>query len=501
MARALQRLGLWVALSVAALEGTAQANGAGVAGHSGRTGAICTQCHYAYNRNLRVSVELLNQDLTPAVQPVSPLNIYTFRLTQTYATPVGFKGGFNLVVGDANGTSGTMLVHAGQEGATQILGGEATHASEQTSTNVSGTHKLEWLVDWYPPAIGDPGGPATPVRVFAAATKSNAVVTATEVRALSAVSNTPNAMGAPECGPATVAGFDPSVCGVEVTVAPADCLDLDGDGYLPVECVFEVDRGGGDCDDNVETTYPDAPELCNFADDDCDFDTDEGFVFQGVALGEACDDADADKCANGTVECSGDGLAAVCFETVNVSEICGNDIDDDCDGTKDETTGLTWEGKPFGETCDSAGDDDLCQFGRVGCEANLPACVNDQATPEFCGNNRDDDCDGTNDEQPCLGIPDSGIPMPDAGPPPPPDAAGQDSAVADAALPDPPDAAMAPDAAPDAAVAIPDAGAPASPPPEEEPPLCDCSSVPTGTAWLGMAAIGMVVPLSRRRRR
>ncbi len=56
--------------------------------------------------------------------------------------------------------------------------------------------------------------------------------------------------------------------------------DLDGDGWgdestgLFSWCSVpgRVEQGG-DCDDQVETTYPDAPELCNDVDDDCNPDT------------------------------------------------------------------------------------------------------------------------------------------------------------------------------------------------------------------------------------
>ena len=84
-------------------------------------------------------------------------------------------------------------------------------------------------------------------------------------------------------------------------------LDADGDG---------VSLCDGDCDDDDPTVSPAQPELCNFIDDDCDGEVDEGFL-----------DLDGD----GAAECT---------------EIC-NGLDDDSDGTVDEgysdgATTATW---------------------------------------------------------------------------------------------------------------------------------------------------------------
>jgi hypothetical protein len=58
-------------------------------------------------------------------------------------------------------------------------------------------------------------------------------------------------------------------------------IDNDADSHLPVEC------GGGDCDDDDETVFAGAPELCDYTDNDCDGEVDEGIAY--VPLGASRD--------------------------------------------------------------------------------------------------------------------------------------------------------------------------------------------------------------------
>ena len=141
-----------------------------------------------------------------------------------------------------------------------------------------------------------------------------------------------------------------------VSPRPYTDEDLDGDGWY----------SGEDCDDQDPLTYPEASELCDGRDNDCD--------------GEVpADEVDADR--DGSRLCDGDCDDADPWTHPDAPEQC-DDVDNDCDGTVDEGV-----------------HDDLDGDGFTACEGDChggdPSVYPD--APEGC-DGVDNDCDGTSDE-------------------------------------------------------------------------------------------------------
>ena len=97
---------------------------------------------------------------------------------------------------------------------------------------------------------------------------------------------------------------------------------------------FDEDQSDAclDCNDDDSSVFPGAEETCDGLDNDCDPSSADGS--EDPENGTACDGLDTDLCVEGIQACSGGVL--VCSDTTDSSlEICGNAIDDDCDGLTD----------------------------------------------------------------------------------------------------------------------------------------------------------------------
>ncbi|MGB3211988.1 MAG: putative metal-binding motif-containing protein [Desulforhopalus sp.] len=184
-------------------------------------------------------------------------------------------------------------------------------------------------------------------------------------------------------------GIDEDCDGVD-SVDTAN-IDNDGDGFTPVT---------GDCDDTDGSINPNAIEVCSDAiDNNCN-----GLVDiqdpNAVDCPVTCIDNDGDTYAVdngdcGPVDCN-DTDSAI---NPGVEEVCGDNVDNDCDGSVDEGCDITCP--------DADGDgyeDATC--GGTDCNDNDPA-VN-PAIAEICGNDVDENCNGTSDDV-CLTCPDGSL--------------------------------------------------------------------------------------------
>ncbi len=162
--------------------------------------------------------------------------------------------------------------------------------------------------------------------------------------------------------------------------------DADGFGVVGIgACVCQPTAPwtaliGGDCDDEVQSTSPNAPEACNLVDDDCDGDTDEKIA------GSPCIVENEWGGCSGVATC--ENGAGVCKGKEPGPESC-NGSDDDCDGSVDEGTS--------GELCIADNQYGSCSGTLLCLGAAGLICDADDAKKEVC-NNEDDDCDSQIDE-------------------------------------------------------------------------------------------------------
>jgi hypothetical protein len=132
-----------------------------------------------------------------------------------------------------------------------------------------------------------------------------------------------------------------------------------------------------DCDDNESATHPNAEEVCDGLDNDCDGTVDEDLGSISCGTGQCL--AEVTACIA--------GIPQVCLPGDPSDETC-NVLDDDCDGLTDEDLGIA--------TC-----------GLGVCEHTVQVCLDGQtqacdplagAGQEIC-DGLDNDCDGEVDEE------------------------------------------------------------------------------------------------------
>jgi hypothetical protein len=288
--------------------------------------------------------------------------------------------------------------------------------------------------------------------------------------------------------------------------------DADGDSYGSTSTTTSsCAQPGGyvanstDCNDGAAGIHPGAAEVCNGIDEDCDATADDGLATttfykdndndsygaQASGTKVACNLAQAGAGYSASNTDCNDGAAGV---NPGAAETC-NGVDDNCNGTVDNDTpgNATFYRDVDGDGFGAAGSGTAVACTAPTGYVNTSTDCDDSAVgvkpgaTEVC-NNRDDDCDGTPDDNlgmmtcgtaPCVtvvpaclaGVPQTCTPVcpPDAGTDAAPDTAPDST-------PDMPPADVPPVDAPSPGDTAGDIRIPDAPPPGDTPPASDTAT-------------------------
>ncbi len=179
-------------------------------------------------------------------------------------------------------------------------------------------------------------------------------------------------------------GIDQDCSGMDMN-CPTDPNDVDddGDGFT---------ENQGDCNDNNRSINPDATEICGDGiDQDC----------SGMDMNCPTDPNDVDDDNDGLTENQGDCNDNNASIRPGATEICGDNIDQDCSGMD-----LTCPPNPTCTDDDNDGFSAMTQgldCGPVDCNDNDPA-INPGAA-ERCSDGVDNNCDGLTDGMDTVACP------------------------------------------------------------------------------------------------
>jgi len=164
--------------------------------------------------------------------------------------------------------------------------------------------------------------------------------------------------------------------------------DADGDGFYD------------DCDDGDPAVHPFAAEICDGIDQNCDGVADEGWFADGDGDGYGVGAADCTTSSDG-VTTDGDCDDANPGAYPDAAEVCDG-VDDNCDGDADEGLGLVWYRDADGDCYGDGSDRALACARPDGYLAVDGDCDDDTAdvwpqAPELC-DELDNDCNGLVDD-------------------------------------------------------------------------------------------------------
>ena len=138
-----------------------------------------------------------------------------------------------------------------------------------------------------------------------------------------------------------------NIINININAVPAhqahgDAVDMDGDGFFDLENDCSE---GVDCNDSDSAINPDAEEICDAIDNNCDGNVDEGLptsTYYADADGDGYGDpaTAVTSCAqpSGYISQGGDCDDSDASINPGAEEICGDGIDQNCDGNDEECT-------------------------------------------------------------------------------------------------------------------------------------------------------------------
>jgi hypothetical protein len=179
-------------------------------------------------------------------------------------------------------------------------------------------------------------------------------------------------------------------------------LDADGDGYV------NASLRGDDCDDENPAVNPDAVEVCDEIDNDCDDRVDEGTTdpwyadADGDGFGDPSDRVDACWSYDGRVMDATDCDDADGTAFPGNPEVC-DERDNNCDGAVDEGVLLPFyrdaDGDGYGDESDVAW---ACTppggYVEPGGDCDDTTTATGPEQTEICADGLDNDCDGTSND-------------------------------------------------------------------------------------------------------
>jgi hypothetical protein len=180
-----------------------------------------------------------------------------------------------------------------------------------------------------------------------------------------------------------------------------ECCDADGDGFAT--CSYDT-TFAQDCDDDNPAANPAEDEVCDQADNDCNGQTDEIDECRGDDL-DGDSHPDCNRVPGTTCDCN-DCDAGIYF---GAREICGNGLDEDCDGMADDgCPAVDADGDGYGPN--DCRDDDRFAFPHMNGEVYVDRCgdgLSNSCIPGDPDTSCSDDTDGDGFTEPpeCEGNP------------------------------------------------------------------------------------------------